>query len=162
MRTERNRVVTEFERADEAMRRLFGRDTVMVLATYGEKGVTARSVNGYYKDGAIYIVSHALSQKAKDIAFSGDAALCSGLNGMKGRAKNLGHPLAGENAALREELKEVFCAFYGRHVDEGDPNTCMFAVYLTSALLFEGGMKYIADYEHKTAVALAFTPNITV
>lgn len=154
--------MTEFEQACMAMERLFGRDTVMVLATYGETGVTARSIDGYYKNGTVYVVSYALSQKAKDIAHSGDAALCCGLNSMKGAAKNLGHPLAEGNQALRDELKEVFSAFYGRHVDEDDEHTCIFAIRLTGALAFEGGMKYVVDYSTATAKAIPFVPDIVV
>ncbi len=154
--------MTEFEQAHAAMERLFGQDTVMVLATCGEGGVTARSVNGYYKDGSVYVLSYALTQKARDIAFRPDAALCSGLNSMKGKARNLGHPLAEGNGALRDELKRVFHAFYGRHVDENDEHTCIFEIRLTSALAFEGGMKYMIDYEMKTAKAIPFVPDISV
>ena len=47
---------------------------------------------------------------------------------LEGPARRAGHPLAAGNEALRGELMRAFYKFYSRHVDEGDPGTCILKI----------------------------------
>jgi len=52
---------------------------IMSLATCTENGVNVRNVDGYYKDGSVYVVKHSCSQKMKDIDKKSNVAICKDL-----------------------------------------------------------------------------------
>ena len=63
--------MTDFEKALAIMEERFGRDRMISLATAVDNLPSVRDVNGYYRDGAFYIVTHALSGKMQQIAVVG-------------------------------------------------------------------------------------------
>ena len=46
----------------------FGQDTVVSLATIEGDRPTVRRVDGYYEDGAFYVITYGLSNKMRHIA----------------------------------------------------------------------------------------------
>ncbi|MDV3426211.1 MAG: pyridoxamine 5'-phosphate oxidase family protein [Bacillota bacterium] len=140
-----------FDEAAEVMRELYGKDTVISLATVNGDKAGIRMVNAYYKENAFYITTYALSNKIKEISKNPNAAINHSLLVAHGIGENLGHPLDEQNKALREELKRVFVKFYDKHVDEQDKNTCILKISLTDALVFAHDYKYIINFESKTA-----------
>lgn len=149
-----------FAAAAGLMQEQFGCDVIIALATCTENGVNVRNVNGYYKDGAMYVVTHSASQKMRDIERKGDVAVCKDLMCAHGIGENLGSPKKEANRELRDELKTVFCAFYDRHVNEDDPGTCILKIILTDAVAFSKDTKYLIDFTKKTATAIAFVNDI--
>lgn len=111
-----------FESATELMKEQLGHDVVIALATCMDKGVNVRTVNGYYKDGVVYVVTYTSSQICKDL-------MCA-----QGIGENLGNPKEEKNEALRKELREVFVAFYDRHINENDPGSCILKITLIADL----------------------------
>lgn len=140
-----------FNEAAEVLRELYGKDTVMSLATVNGDKANIRMVNAYYKENAFYITTYALSNKMKEISKNPNTALNQNLLVAHGIGENLGHPLEEQNKALREELKRVFVKFYDKHVDEQDKNTCILKISLTDALVFAHDFKYIIDFRNQTA-----------
>lgn len=55
------------DEAKEIMIERFGKDTIISLATANDNIPYVRNVNAYYENGAFYIISHALSDKMKQI-----------------------------------------------------------------------------------------------
>ena len=53
--------------AEKIMMERFGKDAVLALATADNGVPYVRSVNAYYEDGAFYVITHALSNKMKQI-----------------------------------------------------------------------------------------------
>ncbi len=140
-----------FKEALTVMSEQFGQDTVMSLATVNDGKANVRNINAYYKAGAFYITTYALSRKMQEIARNPSVALCYHLFVAHGEGENLGHPLKAENLRLRNELKQVFSAFYDQHVDETDANTCILKITPTDALVFANNYKYRLDFQKATA-----------
>jgi general stress protein 26 len=152
--------MSAFSAAIEYITHQFGKDVVIALATRTETGVNIRTVNGYYKDGCFYVMTYEASHKMREITRDPHVAICKDLMCAQGTGKNLGNPLLEKNRELRNELKEVFSAFYSRHVDENDPLTCILEIRLTSAAAFTRDTKYLIDYVNGTAQEIPFVNDI--
>ncbi|WP_171015054.1 pyridoxamine 5'-phosphate oxidase family protein [Culicoidibacter larvae] len=160
--------MTDYDKAEAVLTEQLGHNVVFALATSADDIPTARNINGYYKDGAIYITSHTASIKMQQIAKNPRAGLCRGVEQQVpvtdaeslfqawGDAENLGHPLEPQNKALRDELRQVFIQFYDAHVNEKDEGTCLLKIQLTGAVLFDGEHKYIVRFADKNAEVTPF------
>lgn len=149
-----------FEKGIDVMKQQLGRDVIIALATCTAAGVNVRNVDGYYKNGCVYVVTYEDSHKMKEIKENPNVAICKDLMCAQGIGINLGNPKEEMNKNLRQELKAVFSAFYDRHVNEDDPKTCILAIQLTSAIAFSHDTKYFLDYKNKTATAIPFVNDI--
>ena len=139
--------MTEHKKALAIMDDRFGRDRMISLATAVDNLPSVREVNGYYRDGSFYIITHALSGKMRQIAQNPRVAISGEWFSAHGVAENLGHVLKEENRELILTLRQVFSSWYHNgHVDETDPNTCLLRVRLTDAVLFKDGTRYAIDY----------------
>jgi len=108
-------------------------------------------INAYYKENAFYITTYSLSNKMKEIMRNPNVALNHNLFVAHGIGKNIGNPLEEKNRELREDLKQIFYAFYDKHVCEEDTNTCILKITLTDSVVFAHDYKYFIDFKHKTA-----------
>lgn len=140
-----------FNEAIAVMKELYGRDVAMPLATVNGNKANIRVINAFYKENAFYITTYSLSNKMKEIRENSNVALNHNLFVAHGIGENIGNPLEEQNRELREELKQVFCAFYDKHVCEEDTNTCILKITLTDSLVFAHDYKYFIDFIHKTA-----------
>lgn len=139
--------MADFEQALTIMDQRFGRDRMISLATSVDDLPSVREVNGYYRDGSFYIITHALSAKMEQIARNPRVALSGEWFSGHGLAENLGHVLKEENRELISTLRQVFSSWYNNgHVDENDPNTCILRVRLTDAVLWKDGVRYKMDF----------------
>ena len=153
---------SNFEEALKAMARLYGQDVPMSLATAEGDKPDIRVVDVYFLDGAFYAVTHGKSNKMREIANNPNVALNHMLFVARGAAESIGHPLAAGNEALRGELMRAFYKFYSRHVDEGDPGTCILKISPAWALVFADDFKYIVDFSEKVATRQPFVVDILV
>jgi general stress protein 26 len=149
-----------FKAATELMKQQLGHDVVISLATCKEKGVNVRNVDGYYKDGSVYVVTHMSTQKMKDIDKTSSVAICKDMMCAQGIGENIGNPKAEENRIITKELRAAFVSFYDRHVNEDDPETCILKITLTSAVVFNVNTKYYIDYENETVTETPFINDI--
>ena len=139
--------MTDLERALAIMDERFGRDRMISLATAVNDLPSVRDVNGHYRDGSFYIITHALSGKMRQIAQNPRVAISGEWFSAHGVAENLGHVLKEENRELILTLRQVFSSWdHNGHVDETNPNTCILRVRLTDAVLFKDGTRYAIDY----------------
>ena len=139
--------MTERKKALAIMDERFGRDRMISLATSVDDLPSVRDVNGYYRDGSFYIITHALSGKMRQIAVNPRVAVSGEWFSGHGLAEDLGHVLKEENRELILTLRQVFSSWYHNgHVDETNPNTCILRVRLTDAVLFKDGTRYAIDY----------------
>ncbi|MHB1318900.1 MAG: pyridoxamine 5'-phosphate oxidase family protein [Anaerolineae bacterium] len=149
-----------YAEAIEVMTKQFGHDVAVSLATVSGNRPNVRTVNAYFAEDAFYITTYGLSSKMREIAVNPQVAICHNLFVAHGTGTNLGSPVAEQNSALRAVLHEVFCAFYDRHVNEADPNTCILKVTLTDAAVFTHDAKYLVDLTAHTAEKQAFVNDI--
>lgn len=129
--------------AEKIMTERFGKDTVLALATVESKVPYVRYVNAYYKNGAFYIITHALSNKMKHIENNPIVAIAGEWFAAHGSGINLGYFGKKENKKIAEELKNVFYEWIDNgHNDFDDKNTIVLCVELTDGILFSHGTKY--------------------
>ena len=133
--------------AQEVMNQRFHHDSLISLATAQGDTPSVRTVNGFYEDGAFYVITHALSGKMQQIARNPKVAVCGEWFTAHGRGENLGHILDAKNAEMANKLRTAFAAWYDNgHTDEKDPNTCILCVHLTDGVLMANGQRFEIDF----------------
>lgn len=125
----------------------FGKDSVIALATVDNGMPYVRNVDGYYEDGAFYIITHAHSNKMKQIKKNSDVAVAGEWFTARGKGVDLGYFGSQENAAMAGKLKTAFAQWIDNgHNDFSDVNTCILCVELKEGLLFSDGTAYEIDF----------------
>ena len=134
--------------ARQIMNERFRCDALYALATVEDGRPFVRAVNGYYEDVAIYVITHALSNKMRQIGMNPPVSICGEWFTASGTGENLGHILDEKNHELAEKLRNAFAEWYGNgHTDESDPNTCILRIRLTSGVLLSRGIRYDIDFQ---------------
>lgn len=129
--------------AKEILAERFGKDSVIALATLDGAIPSVRYVNAYYEDGAFYIITHARSNKMRQIAENPTVAIAGEWLTAHGKAVNLGYFGKQENRVLAEKLKRAFAQWIDNgHNDFSDKNTIILRVELTDGLLLSHGTRY--------------------
>lgn len=125
----------------------FGKDSVIALAT-AENGVPyVRSVDAFYREGAFYVLTHALSNKMKQIEANPTVAISGDWFTAHGKGVNLGYFGKEENREIAEEMRRVFAAWIDNgHNNFADVNTCILRIQLTQGVLFSHGTRYEIDF----------------
>lgn len=125
----------------------FGRDTLIALATESGGKPYVRTVNAYYEDGAFYIITHALSNKMRQLAQNPAAAIAGEWFTAHGRGVDLGYIGKEENRRIADRLKEAFSAWLNNgHVDMQDENTVLLCIRLETGTLFSHGTRYDIEF----------------
>lgn len=134
----------------EALRTMderFGCDRLISIATCVGDMPYVRAVNAYYENGAFYVITHALSNKMKQLAENPNIAICGEWFTAHGIAENMGYILEEKNADIIDKLRIAFKEWYGNgHIDEGDTNTIILRIRLTHGVLFDHGTRYELDF----------------
>ncbi len=129
--------------AGAVMRERFGGDALIALATVENGLPQVRTVNSHYADGAFYVITHALSNKMRQIRAQPRVAVSGEWFTGHGVAEDLGPLMAADNRALRDCLRQAFAAWYDNgHTDEHDPDTHILRIRLTDAVLLSHGTRY--------------------
>ena len=150
--------MSKYDDAIKLMTERFSKDSLITVATMSGNRPFARMVDGYYEDGAFYVVTYALSNKMKQIEANSDVAVC-GIDWFSGHGtgENLGWVRDEKNAAIMAKLRVAFAAWYtGGHVNEEDKNTCLLRIRLTEGIVIDnekkyGEWQYKVDFSNKTA-----------
>lgn len=129
------------------MEERFGKDSVIALATV-ENGVPwVRNVNGYYEDGAFYIITYRLSRKMEQIGKNPNVAIAGDWFTAHGNGADLGYFCKEENRDIAEKLKKAFASWIDNgHNDFDDENTRILRVRLTDGVLLSHGTRYDIDF----------------
>lgn len=125
----------------------FGQDTVVSLATIEGDRPTVRRVDGYYEDGAFYVITYGLSNKMRQIAENPVVGLCGDWFSAHGEGINLGYFGKPENAEIAGKLRTAFAAWIDNgHNNFADENTCILCIRLTDGILLCHGTRYEIDF----------------
>lgn len=131
----------------EIMDERFGKDTIIALATVKDGKPYVRSVDGFYEDGAFYVITHALSNKMKQIEENPLVAISGDWFTAHGKGINLGWFCKEENKNIADKLKKAFQEWINNgHNNFNDENTCILCIRLTEGVLFSHGTKYNIDF----------------
>lgn len=130
------------------MKERFGKDSILSLATCVEGVPYVRTVNGYYEDGAFYIITYGLSNKMKQLEKNPLVAVSGEWFTAHGIGENLGYIYSESNLPIAEKLKKAFASWYDNgHNDYNDRNTCILRIRLTDGTLFSHGTRYDIDFK---------------
>jgi len=125
----------------------FGKDSLISLATADNNMPYVRTVDGFYEDGAFYIITYGLSGKVKQIENNPAVAISGDWFTATGTAKSLGWFKKDENAEIAEKLKAAFAEWIDNgHNNFEDENTIILRVELTEGVLFSQGKRYHIDF----------------
>lgn len=131
------------EEIQQIMVARFGHDTEIALATVEDQLPSVRTVNAYYEDGAFYIITHALSNKMKQISSNPKVAVCGEWFAAHGIGENMGSILAEKNKKITKKLFIVFSEWIENgHTNLKDVNTVILRIDLTDGILYANGTKY--------------------
>ena len=129
--------------AEEILLERFGKDCVIALATVEAGMPDVRQVNALYVDGAIYVITNALSRKMKQIAANPAVAIAGDWFTARGTGINLGPFCKPENAQIACRLKTAFAGWIDNgHSDLQDENTIILCVRLSQGCLLSHGRRY--------------------
>ncbi len=135
------------QQALEIMTARFQKDSLISVATVFEGKPYVRTVDGYYKDGAFYTVTYALSGKMQQIKVNPEVAVCGEWFTGHGIGENIGYVRDEKNKEIMAEVRKAFAAWYDNgHTNEDDPNTCLLRVQLTDGVLMAEGKRYNIDF----------------
>lgn len=125
----------------------FGHDSIIALATVENDIPQVRYVNGYYEDGAFYVITYGLSGKMQQLAKNPNVAIAGDWFTAHGKGVNLGYFGKEENAEIAEKLKKAFTEWIDNgHNNFSDVNTCILCIKLTDGVLFSHGTRYDIDF----------------
>ena len=125
----------------------FGKDSIIALATVDGEVPAVRNVDGYYEDGAFYVITYALSNKMKQIEKNPHVAIAGDWFTANGKGVNLGYFCKEENKDIAEKLRATFSAWIDNgHNNFEDENTCILCIQLTDGVLFSQGTRYEIDF----------------
>ena len=129
------------------MEERFGRDNIIALATLDGDLPYVRSVNGYYEDGAFYVITYALSNKMQQIQKNPNVAIAGDWFTAHGKGVDLGYFGKSENREIAEKLRKAFAAWIDNgHNNFEDENTHILCIQLTDGVLFSHGTRYDIDF----------------
>ncbi len=139
---------------EKLMRERFGKDSIIALATVEGSMPCVRNVDAYYENGAFYIITHALSNKMKQLAQNPNAAIAGDWFTAHGTGASLGFFGKNENKDIAEKLRNAFAAWIDNgHNNFADENTIILRIQLTDGVLFSHGTRYDIDFTDKAALA---------
>ncbi len=149
--------MTPYEKSLQVLQNLFAKDCQFALATSAQETPSVRVVDTYFSDGAFYVVSYAQSTKVKELESNPQVALCNNAHRFKALARNVGHPLAAHNLAIRDQLREAFAAWYSLHNNEADANMCYIRIEPTWGFFHQDGVGYEVDFATQEVKTFPFT-----
>lgn len=131
----------------------FGKDSIIALATMDGDLPSVRNVNGFYEDGAFYVITYALSDKMKQIEKNPNVAIAGDWFTAHGKGIDLGYFGKEENKAIAEKLQKAFASWIDNgHNNFEDENTCILYIQLTDGVLFSHGTRYDIDFTDSAAL----------
>lgn len=129
------------------MNERFGKDCIIALATISDGLPCVRNVDGFYEEGAFYVITHALSGKMQQIRENPNVAIAGEWFTGHGIGTNLGYFGKTENRDIAEKLKKAFAAWIDNgHNDFSDENTCILCIKLTEGVLYSHGTRHEIDF----------------
>ena len=131
------------QEAEQIMVERFGGDAVLALSTAEGNVPHVRLVNAHYEDGALYVITHARSNKMQQIARNPVVAIAGEWFTAHGRAESLGWFGKSENRTLAAKLETAFSAWiHNGHNDFDDPDTIILRIRLTDGVLLSHGRRF--------------------
>lgn len=128
---------------EKILKERFGKDSVIALATSTNTIPNVRYVDSYYDNGSFYVLTHALSNKMKQIEDNPIVAIAGEWFTAHGKPINLGYFGKKENEAIAQKMRTVFSSWIDNgHNNFDDVNTCILKIELMDGVLYSNGTRY--------------------
>ncbi len=135
------------ENVEKVIVERFGKDSLIALATVEEGVPHVRTVDGYYDNGAFYVLTYTLSNKMRQITKNPAVAISGDWFTAHGTGTNLGWFCKKENEPIANKMNTIFAAWINNgHNNFEDENTCILRIALTDGVLFSDGRRYEIDF----------------
>lgn len=135
------------ENVEKVIIERFGKDSLIALATVEGNVPHVRTVDGYYDNGAFYVLTYALSNKMRQITKNPVVAISGEWFTAHGTGTNLGWFCKKENEPIANKMNTIFAAWINNgHNNFEDENTCILRIDLTDGVLFSDGRRYEIDF----------------
>ena len=127
----------------------FSKDTLIALATCENNMPSVRTVDAYYENGTFYVLTHALSNKMKQIEKNPNVAISGDWFTAKGKGLNLGYFGKKENKETADKMREYFAAWIDNgHNNFEDENTIILQIKLTEGVLVSNNQWIQIDFSN--------------
>ena len=127
----------------------FSKDTLIALATSENNMPSVRTVDAYYDHGAFYVLTHALSNKMKQIEKNPNVAISGDWFTAKGKGLNLGYFGKKENKETADKMRKYFAAWIDNgHNNFEDENTIILQIKLTEGVLVSNNQWIQIDFSN--------------
>ena len=127
----------------------FSKDTLIALATCENNMPSVRTVDAYYENGTFYVLTHALSNKMKQIEKNPNVAISGDWFTAKGKGLNLGYFGKKENKETADKMREYFAAWIDNgHNNFEDENTIILQIKLTEGVLVSDNQWIQIDFSN--------------
>ena len=127
----------------------FSKDTLIALATSENNMPSVRTVDAYYENGAFYVLTHALSNKMKQIEKNPNVAISGDWFTARGKGFNLGYFCKKENKEIADKMREYFAAWIDNgHNNFEDENTIILQIKLTEGVLVSDNQWIQIDFSN--------------
>lgn len=135
------------ENVEKVIIERFGKDSLIALATVEGSVPHVRTVDGYYDNGAFYVLTYALSNKMRQITKNPVVAISGEWFTAHGTGTDLGWFCKKENEPIANKMKTIFAEWINNgHNNFEDENTCILRIDLTDGVLFSDGRRYEIDF----------------
>lgn len=136
---------------EKIMKERFGKDSIIALATVEHGMPYVRSVNGFYEDGAFYVITYALSNKMKQIEKNPMVAISGEWFTAHGKGVNRGYFGKEKNKEIADKLRKAFASWIDNgHNNFEDTNTCILCIQLTEGVLFVNGQRMAVNFSKES------------
>lgn len=114
----------------------FSKDSLISLATAVDNRPYVRTVDAFYDKGSFYVLTHALSNKMKQININPNVAISGDWFTATGTGMNLGYFCKEENREIADKMRKYFAAWIDNgHNDFADENTVILQIKLTNGTI---------------------------
>lgn len=125
----------------------FQKDSLISLATSVDNQPYVRTVNAFFEKDSFYVITHALSNKMKQIELNNNIAISGEWFTGVGIGENLGYFHKKENEDIAKKLQIAFSSWIDNgHNNFQDVNTIILRIRLTEGVLFYHGKRFDIDF----------------
>ena len=120
------------EEIEAVLKERFGKDSLISLATSRDNMPSVRTVDAYYDNKSFYVLTHALSNKMKQIEANPNVAISGEWFTGRGQGINLGYFCKEINREIADKMRSYFAAWIDNgHNNFDDENTVILQIRLT-------------------------------
>lgn len=139
------------ERIEKILTERFSKDSLISLATAVDNMPYVRTVDAFYANGSFYVLTHALSNKMKQIQVNPNVAISGDWFTAAGTGISLGYFGKEENKEIADKMKYYFSEWIDNgHNNFDDENTIILQIRLVKGTIVSDNKWIDIDFTEAT------------